>query len=1101
MGKLPDMVFGPVPDAASAYERLGAAQKQLADTLSVGVTAGARYMAETEKGKAKGDLARRLTQDKKVFEQNPYIDPQTVRTELGDEGYAALPDDMRRRAEAPVTEADPRTGVPTQRPRGFASYEVFDPIFKKRTQRHIDETAATISTYGYREEFKREAEVEALGHWNQMQGEQFARWQKDQAAQTAANIHAAVNQGLFGDAHAELERLRRFVGTGAAEPFAKLVRAGQQEMPISAAVEYAALHGKDDPLGAKARLDDAARRLQSPQNLPDIEVAHQRELTRMVATQMHALQKGDTEATVGQVLKIVRDNAGGDPNKANAIIEGLFHEGGQVVPGPTVSDETGEPLAPAITKAGPFAGNWAAYKESLAAVASEMERAAKRKEYDEKQLGDLIVAYWQGQPGPDGQLHPSYRNIPVALQEAARGSQPLMRLLETLRTQDRHAVTWAWEDLSRSHEKQGWRTDAQDSRKFFLLKSFAENAEDWAAMSAAQQLGVIVGVAPIPGQPTAPTTALNQRDRDELFKQAQEMAAKQRSGELIQSPEKIAWESVALQYPNLRSHTPGPQAQRAYVEMVKRISDYVNNERTKGRKPDVRELYEYADGQLRTIYFRNSFLGIPYNSQKARQELELEGTQYQDPERPGRTIRPPTPVERALMKPGDVVIYDPNGWYRFLPKKDLSKLPEGWTVEGGYDPKRFSMPGASPGQQQGPTTTPPQLTTWSSHFEAAGQKYGIPPSVLMAVAMRESGGDPTVISDKGAGGLMQFMPATADQYRIDRFDPAQAIEGAAHYLSDLKEQFGGRLDLAIAAYHAGPGAVQKAGNAIPQDTNDGQTYTKDYVAQVTAIATQLGYGTEPRAAPVPGLLSPSHTASRDDQPILFKHENGDTYWGHWSEVETAKKAGYLPAPGELGPAKAIPAAPAEAPAPAATPAPAVPRTAPDPWTNVVPPPPADPVVQMVRREEAQAAERQGKELAAYLEGKKKDDAELAARVAASARAHAEDEKRLKAQNDARAARAAKGKAALDERSIKGKVDDVIAQMKHAEVYPRMTSMGADNARAKVKEIDARRGQVEREIRAVFPEWESYRKAHPNGDSFVEWFLKNRPMKEGLADAR
>jgi len=114
-------------------------------------------------------------------------------------------------------------------------------------------------------------------------------------------------------------------------------------------------------------------------------------------------------------------------------------------------------------------------------------------------------------------------------------------------------------------------------------------------------------------------------------------------------------------------------------------------------------------------------------------------------------------------------------------------------------------------------------------FTQAGAKYGVSPALLAAVAKTESGFDSSAVSSAGATGLMQFMPATAKGLGVNAGDPASSIDGAARYLSSLTEQFGS-TELALAAYNAGPGAVQRAGG-IPAN---GQT--PSYVQKVTRAA-------------------------------------------------------------------------------------------------------------------------------------------------------------------------------------------------------------------------------------------------------------------------
>ncbi len=97
-------------------------------------------------------------------------------------------------------------------------------------------------------------------------------------------------------------------------------------------------------------------------------------------------------------------------------------------------------------------------------------------------------------------------------------------------------------------------------------------------------------------------------------------------------------------------------------------------------------------------------------------------------------------------------------------------------------------------------------------------QYGIDPALVRAIMHAESGFDPQAVSPKGARGLMQLMPATASRFGVsDPSDPADNVRGGVAYLRFLLDLFKGDLRLAVAAYNAGEGAVQKFGGIPPYD--------------------------------------------------------------------------------------------------------------------------------------------------------------------------------------------------------------------------------------------------------------------------------------------
>lgn len=135
--------------------------------------------------------------------------------------------------------------------------------------------------------------------------------------------------------------------------------------------------------------------------------------------------------------------------------------------------------------------------------------------------------------------------------------------------------------------------------------------------------------------------------------------------------------------------------------------------------------------------------------------------------------------------------------------------------------KTTSRPGKSP-------THAFSKAQYEAAIDTVARTYSLESALIHAVVSAESGYNATAVSRKGAAGLMQLMPETAQRYGVaNRFDPVQNLHGGARYLRDLLRMFDGNLSLALAGYNAGEKNVVKHGYQIPPFQE-----TKAYVPKV-----------------------------------------------------------------------------------------------------------------------------------------------------------------------------------------------------------------------------------------------------------------------------
>jgi soluble lytic murein transglycosylase-like protein len=149
-----------------------------------------------------------------------------------------------------------------------------------------------------------------------------------------------------------------------------------------------------------------------------------------------------------------------------------------------------------------------------------------------------------------------------------------------------------------------------------------------------------------------------------------------------------------------------------------------------------------------------------------------------------------------------------------------------------------ATPAAAPARSG--SSSSPSREALGQLAHATAEQHEIDPALVRAIIEAESNWNPTAVSSKGALGLMQLIPATADRFGVQNaFDPEQNLSGGVRYLRMLLERYNGDLDRTLAAYNAGEGAVERAGG-IPNYAE-----TRAYVQKVTDSYFRPGSGRRP----------------------------------------------------------------------------------------------------------------------------------------------------------------------------------------------------------------------------------------------------------------
>jgi soluble lytic murein transglycosylase-like protein len=187
-------------------------------------------------------------------------------------------------------------------------------------------------------------------------------------------------------------------------------------------------------------------------------------------------------------------------------------------------------------------------------------------------------------------------------------------------------------------------------------------------------------------------------------------------------------------------------------------------------------------------------------------------------------------VDRHEIDGTHVRLYNSTGYIE-MPVSNVT----GFEVEDPAPPEPAPTP--APVEAAVAPAPAPTLSPWEL-ADAAADKYGLPRILVRSVMAAESGFQADAVSPKGALGLMQLMPQTAVDLGADPRDPAQNVDAGVRYLRDLLNKYDGGLWRALAAYNAGPGAVDKYHRVPPY---------RETIDYINRIADRAGFAVLPVA--------------------------------------------------------------------------------------------------------------------------------------------------------------------------------------------------------------------------------------------------------------
>lgn len=641
--QLPEINYGPVQDEASgAIARAGAAAQEFGDTLERGFTSMGQALVQTQTADANLKLSKDLAALDQEIRSKRAFSQEELKGVLG-EKYDALPEAIRNQPDEPVLDekggpvmSEYRPGEPPRpvvKTGDVPAWMVGHEVFQHKAQQALDEAAKHITvSSGWANKFRRAAAADVIAKGaaiSEHLGQQALAHQQNARVR---QINEYANAGDFNMARVVADGSLDVLGQEGVSKAHAMIGAAQQERPVNDAL--IGFRTDADAPGVEQNLKAAAAALADERKTGLLHPEKRASMASAVAAALKSIDEGHQKRdAAGIALVIIQDSQ--DP----------------IRPGMVDAPSAGKKLDEAFKPGGRFASKPELYFEAQALLGrtiSERNAAAKQS-FDN--VGAAAISEYLSIDAA-GNYHPSSSHLSTRTRAALNASgKDGQDLLKQMLDWDRQA-----EAQARSNRNQP--TDAEAGRAFLIERSITMNPGAWRQLSGPDQLKVMAGLAPVPGEPDAPAVPVSARDVPSLSQKLAVVSGAIKP-QYVTDPGKIAREEAEKAYPVLKNpKARSPEATTALRGLSDKLAAYIDGERNlNGKEPPQDAIRKEAQRLMATVEVRDTFLWV-FPSKKKTTRIVAEGAKldYTEPGAPAAPAPPAaTPAPPPPRPPGAVV--------------------------------------------------------------------------------------------------------------------------------------------------------------------------------------------------------------------------------------------------------------------------------------------------------------------------------------------------------------------------------------------------------------------------------------------------------------